>query len=195
MIVVMDANVLFLALRPEAGVPTDPNTGLPITEAKDRVEFLIETLDKSKAQIVVPTPALAELLVRAGDKGPAIVAYLNKTSVFRIAPFDEIAAVELAVLTRAALDAGDKKAGSSEPWQKIKVDRQIVAIARVERASIIYTTDASVRSYAFAQGMQAQGVHELPLRPTQTELFPYGSHDEEAGKPGDTSRPFPPDGP
>jgi hypothetical protein len=53
--------------------------------------------------------------------------------VFYVVPFDTLAAIELAVMTRNALAAGDKRAGSKESWAKVKFDRQIAAIARVTR--------------------------------------------------------------
>jgi hypothetical protein len=45
-------------------------------------------------------------------------------------------------MTRAAVDAGDKRVGSDATWAKVKFDRQIVAIAQVRRATAIYSDDA-----------------------------------------------------
>ena len=61
------------------------------------------------------------------------------TSTFSIArhgskscPFGTRAAVEAAAAHREAMLAGDKREGSSASWAKVKFDRQIVAIAKVE---------------------------------------------------------------
>lgn len=62
--VVIDATTLLLLLRPDSGRPIDSNTGLPVTEVRDRIEFLIATLEKEKSKLIVPTPALSEVLVR-----------------------------------------------------------------------------------------------------------------------------------
>ena len=63
--VVIDATTLLLLLRPDPGRPIDSNTGLPVTEVKNKkIEFLIATLEKEKSKLIVPTPALSEVLVR-----------------------------------------------------------------------------------------------------------------------------------
>jgi hypothetical protein len=55
----------------------------------------------------------------------------------KIRPFGERAAVETAAMTREALVAGDKRDGSEAPWQKVKVDRHVIAVAHVEAATQI----------------------------------------------------------
>jgi hypothetical protein len=84
-------------------------------------------------------------------------------------PFDTIAAVEAALMTRAALSTGDKRGGLGAPWAKVKFDRQIVAIAKVARATMIYSDDADVRTLAAAENIPVIGLAELPL-PAQPEL-------------------------
>ena len=59
---VFDATTLLLFLEPEANAPTDPATNEPVTDAKARIDQLIETLDKGRETIVIPTPALPALL-------------------------------------------------------------------------------------------------------------------------------------
>lgn len=151
-------------MDPDARPPTDPATGQPVAQTKSRIEHLIETLARQHEKIVIPTPVLGEV-VRAGDAGPAYLEELNKSARFKIAPFDTRAAVELAALTREALDEGDKKQGSAAPWQKIKVDRQIVAIARTEGITKIYSDDDDLRRPAKRLGIDVIGIAELPLPP------------------------------
>lgn len=67
--------------------------------------------------------------------------------------------------TKAAIDAGDKRGGQTGEWAKIKYDRQIVAVASVERATTIYSDDDGVRAFATAQGLRVISVRELPLPP------------------------------
>jgi hypothetical protein len=73
-----------------------------------------------------------KILVRAGDAGPEYLDILNKSASFRIVPFDQRAAVEVAAALREAIDAGYKKGGTQSPWAKVKFDRQIVAIAKLQ---------------------------------------------------------------
>ena len=68
---------------------------------------------------MIPTPVLSELLVRASaEETQRILEEINRLAVFRIEPFETRAAIEVAVMTRSALAARDKKGGSNEPWAK-----------------------------------------------------------------------------
>jgi hypothetical protein len=67
LIVAFDATALMLLMRPDARAPTDPETGKQVEGAADRIAHLVEMLEKARAEIVIPTPALSEILVRAGD--------------------------------------------------------------------------------------------------------------------------------
>jgi hypothetical protein len=166
----VDATVLTLVLNEKADSPPDPTTGKPVERVKDRVDFWVQSLHKAKQKIIIPTPALSEVLVRAGLGGLRYVDILQKAAVFDLRDFDKLAAVELALLTQQAIKAGDKKAGSKEPWQKIKLDRQIVAICKVARVSTLYATDPSLASFAKMAGMNVVGVHELPLPAESPQL-------------------------
>jgi hypothetical protein len=88
---------------------------------QDRITYLVSELEKRKEKIIVPTPALSELLVRAGEAGPDYLDILNRHAAFKIVDFDQRAAVEVAAATREALAAGDKRGGSHSPWAKIKL--------------------------------------------------------------------------
>src|SRR5215207_5601583 len=100
-VVVFDASFLIPVLDPQVkGVEGNP-----------RLEHLIATLDKQRAVIVIPTPALSETLIGAGEAAPKYLDILGKTSRLRIAPFGERAAIEAAARHREAIRAGDKKEG------------------------------------------------------------------------------------
>lgn len=129
---VFDATALMYFLEPDAKAPLDPTTNEPVTNAKARIDFLIETLEARRETIVIPTPALSEVLVHAGSAGPRYLDILNTTRCFRVESFDLRAAVELAAMTRDAIVAGDLRAGTGTTRAKLKFDRQIVAIARTQ---------------------------------------------------------------
>jgi len=163
MMVLFDATTLLLLFAADAGVPTD-SSGAEITFPKARIEGLVMDLTKSKTKIVIPTPALSEVLVRAGGKaGPEYLAKIRKSACFRIEAFDERAAIEVALMTKAAIDKGDKKSGSDETWAKVKYDRQIVAIGKVHSVTAVYSDDRGVRSFGNGQGLRVIGVGELPI--------------------------------
>jgi len=101
--VVFDATLLMYLFRPEIDPPTDVSTGLIIDRWRDRLNLLVATLEKERTKVIVPSPALAELLVRAGaEKSQRIVEEINKSSVLKIESFDALAAIEVATMTRAA---------------------------------------------------------------------------------------------
>ena len=161
--VVIDASVLLLLLRPGTAVPADVN-GLPVDKPKERIEFLISQLQKAREKIVIPSPALSEALVRAGaQETQRIVDYLNKYAVFRIEPFDTRAAIEVAAMVRGALASKGTKGKSVITWAKVKFDRQIVATAKVVGASKIYSDDGDIRTLAKQHNIVAMGIADLPL--------------------------------
>jgi hypothetical protein len=163
--VVFDATTLLFLLDPAAKAPTDPETGEPVVRVNDRISRLVGDLEKRKEKIVVPTPALSELLVRAGEAGPEYLEILNRSAAFKIVDFDQRAAVEVAAATREAIAAGDKRGGSESSWAKVKFDRQIIAIARIEGASAIYSDDGDMVRFAKNSGIAVIRVCDLPLPP------------------------------
>ena len=127
--VVFDANFLIYFLDPKIKDGVGGNA---------RIDHLVATILKSGERIVVPTPALSELLVKAGDAGPKYLEIVARSKFFRIAEFGERAAVEAAALMREVLAKGVKRGATPEAsLAKVKFDRQIVAIARVVGATAI----------------------------------------------------------
>lgn len=163
--VVFDSAVLTLLLWDRARPPVDPETNKPVDQCKERMEFLVSRLHKDRDTIVIPTPVLSEVLVVVGSDGLEYVFALQKTAVFRIEPFDTRAAIELAEINRSAMKSGHKKSGISAPWARIKLDRQIVAIAKVAGAHTIYTDDLDLGTFAKMAGLHVIGVRELDLPP------------------------------
>lgn len=129
--VLFDNNVLCLLLHPDADIPNDPSTNAPIDRAHDRIGYLVEGLQATGTRIVIPAPVLTEFLTFAE---PIYLAEINQSMWFEIAPFDQRAAIEAAIALRRAIRSGQgKKLGLAGKWQKIKVDRQIVAIGKGAR--------------------------------------------------------------
>ena len=67
-------------------------------------------------------------------------------------------------------------------------DRQIVAIAKVARATAVYADDADVRSMAAAQDIAVIGLVELPLPPVDPQMAmqfapPTPAQEEPPGEP------------
>ena len=166
--VVFDSSVLLLVLDPNAKPPNDPVTGQPLDKAAERIEYLIENLTADKEKIVIPTPVLSEVLVHAGDALQPYLDKLNGQAAFRIAPFDQKAAIEAALAMSDAIKRGGHRVDAENPdatKTKIKFDRQIVAIAKAEGAQAVYSDDADVHNYAKQAGLDAYRTADLDLPP------------------------------
>jgi predicted nucleic acid-binding protein len=167
---VVDSSALALLINPESAPPKDPSTGLAVVKAQERIRRYIEGLSSSDT-LIVPTPVLAELLVKAENDAPQLLEQLQGQARLRVRPFDERAAVELAMMTREAVNAGDKRGGSLQPWQKVKFDRQIIAIARVAEATQIYADDQDLANFARSLGMNAVSTWDLAVPEEAKNLF------------------------
>lgn len=166
--VVFDTSVLLLVLDPNAKPPIDPSTGEPLDRAAERIEYLIDNLTADKEKIVVPTPVLSEVLVHAGEATQPYLDILNGQAAFRIAPFDQKAAIEAALATSDAIRRGGHRvdaANQDATKTKIKFDRQIVAIAKAEGTHTVYSDDDDVHNYAKRAGLKAYRTAELDLPP------------------------------
>lgn len=194
MVAAFDNNVLCLLLHPDADVPHDPSTGKPVHRAKDRIAYLVEQFREAGSRILIPTPVLAEFLTFAA---PDYMAVINSSAHFEVAPFDQRAAVEVARAIQKARAGLGKKLGLSATWQKIKVDWQIAAIAKVGGAGTLYTTDSNLSTIAAEFKVNAVHVADLPLPPSDAPLLDgleaSDSHEPSTNAP---SRPLPqsPDG-
>jgi hypothetical protein len=167
--VVFDAAIALFLFSEHVGIPIDSATGQPVDRPKERIDYLLEDLQRTKTKIIIPTPALAELMVRAGKAGPAYLAKLELSGAIKVEAFDKRAALTVAWLAR---QPGDRPRNPADVYAKIKYDRQIAAIAKVCGATAIYTDDGNVKSYAKRLQIVAYGLSELPLPPTPPPVQP-----------------------
>ena len=179
-----DANILVVMFLDEgASVPVHPETKKPVHRVKDRIVYWIEKLEQDGQKILIPTPALSEILTLAGDPETAsnILMELAGQWVFEIAPFDQVAAVEAAIQTIHARNAGSKKGKSLATWAKVKFDRQIVAIAKTRGVTAIYSNDSDVHRICKQENIPVFGVWDLPDPPPKQDplKFPPPDPDED----------------
>ena len=73
-------------------------------------------------------------------------------------------------MTASSIQEGDKKGGVTAPWNKVKFDRQIVAIAKICNVSTIYSDDKNLETFATAQGISVMTVGQLPLPSEETQM-------------------------
>lgn len=198
-----DNTFLSLLLNPNCRIPTDAS-GRDIPSAVRRAQLLVEQLGKGRQKIILPTPAAAELLTAVGPAAQQYYDIVGRSRLFEVAPFDQRCAIELAFLNNSVFKELDKK-NKLEPYQKIKTDRQIVAILKVYGAETIYTDDSSLGNRASMCGIKVVKTAELP-EPEQDRQMTIefeaidaepgdAEHDEVAeatgrsGEPGTLSQP------
>ncbi|NMT33767.1 type II toxin-antitoxin system VapC family toxin [Stenotrophomonas maltophilia] len=149
-VVALDANALISL----CGDPSDERT---------KLEYLLEMLDRKRGLVIIPTPAVSEFLVAADQASHDLMEVLQSKSSVRICPFDLAAAYECSQINAAAIGRGNKRDGvqHNKPWQHIKFDRQIVAIAKCNGAQLIVSDDEGVRACAKRLGIQALSMSDL----------------------------------
>lgn len=139
-----------------------------------RLDHLLEMVGRADGALILPTPAVSELLVRTDTGTAAWLNALQRRSVVRIAPFDLRAAAECAFIHQRAVAAGGKRFGTkkNEHFQKIKVDRQIVAIAKVAGSDLLVTDDENLIAVASFVGLGTvrPGDLDLPESAKQSKL-------------------------
>lgn len=160
--VAFDSTTLSTLLNPEAGIPNDPATGKPVDLPKERVQALVVKLQKEREKIIIPAPVTAEILTVVGPTYADYLAVINKSRVFEVMPLDEKAAIELAFLNRDVFAASDKK-NNLQPYQKIKVDRQILAICKAAQCDTLYTDDKGLIASAKLCGITTVRLCDLPI--------------------------------
>lgn len=115
--------------------------------------FIARFTSNPRNQLVIPAPVIAEFLVKADINALSTLDALINESWVAVGVFDYNAALELHLIERAASFLGDKKDGIDAPWQKIKFDRQIVAISRSYQCELIVTNDRGVAATALRSGI------------------------------------------
>ena len=116
----LDNTILTLVFNPDAKPCIDPNTGKPVDHFKQRVDSLSDLHSSAGDTILLPTPALSETYSCVDDPSKLAQA-ISEYHCFRPAPFDNRAALELANVFRLAIQSGDKRSGSADPYKKNKI--------------------------------------------------------------------------
>ncbi|MBX7147094.1 MAG: PIN domain-containing protein [Alphaproteobacteria bacterium] len=162
---------MILLTGSEVTPPIDHTTGNPVEHARHRIFSLIQELEREKSKIIIPAPALSEVLVRAGDDIQSCLNIFQKSPVFQIKPFDTLAAVEVAAIIRKAIDGGDKRGNVNSTWAKVKYDRQIVSIAKIHGAKVIYSDDDDIHIHAKEVNIKTVRLVDIPV-PSETSQYP-----------------------
>lgn len=172
--VLIDTNVLIHLLDPR-----------PAGDQKVRCGGLLRDIERSRGQLLIPAQVIAEYMVHAGLAGEQILESLCKSRFVQVLAYDHKAAIETAAMHRAATAAkgGHKRwpLGRETAWQKVNVDRQIVALARVHAASIV-AEDGDIHRIAAVSGVRCIKIKDLPVPASARQLQLDGVPDAQPAK-------------
>ena len=186
-LVAFDNTMLSVLLNPNGKPARIPGTETPLDFALQRAESVVADLEKSKRKIILPSPACAELLTAIGPDAQQYLNIVGRARVFEVGNFDARAAAELAWLNRGVFADSDSQNGA-EPYQKRKVDRQIIAICKVYGVNELYTDDKGLANCARLCGVVPKSLSEIPVPETakqgKLDLEPH----EELPEPDDDDK-------
>ena len=159
--VAFDASILIDVLNPKlSGV------------RKLRIDLLLKTLAARRQKVIVPAPAYSEFLIGAASARGDYQKRIAQSSVFRIAAFDEVAALECALLLSRVFSAKEQR---SITRTKIKFDWMIVSIAKTTPGlTRLYAGDADIARCATHAGVESVHVDDLPV-PAQSDWVDGGT--------------------
>uniref|UniRef100_UPI00345B3E3D PIN domain-containing protein n=1 Tax=Halomonas sp. TaxID=1486246 RepID=UPI00345B3E3D len=146
----------------------DPETGKMVERASARANALVEMIDQRNGVVIIPAPVLAEYLIGISqDAYQAQLDLMNSFSCIEISPFDDMSAIECALLVdeqeHKVLDPNATKA-------KLRFDRQILAIALANGADELWTHDKGLFFKAKASGVTTKSLAKIAPLPDQKSL-------------------------
>lgn len=150
--VILDTNALVLFFAKRLGL-----------DDTLRMQGLMLDLRKKRESIGVPAQVWAEFLDQAGDDEVAATQDIFRTVAFKLLAYDLRAAVETVEVVRAGRSARKSEKGPKRPRHAVKVDWQIIAVAKVHGARMIVTNDVDMRTEALRSGLKAVPISDLPI--------------------------------
>lgn len=142
-----------------------------------RLDHLVASLKKQRTAVLIPTPALAEFLVKAGKARESYLQKITSRSAFNLVPFDQRAAIECALLLE---NAWSRTQQGKVTHTKFKFDWQIVSIAASRNATAIYSDDKDIAKAANRVNIPVYSTDSLPIPTSSLQKgFPF---DEEGSE-------------
>ena len=128
-----------------------------------RVEGLVAELAKKREPIGVPAQVWAEFLEGAAADASEQSMLLFKTNAFKLLPYDMRAAIENAEVAKRGQIARKGMKAKDRSRQAVKVDWQIIAIAKAHGVRFVLTNDKAMHSEAARHGVRCLAIADLPV--------------------------------
>ncbi len=147
----------------------------PSSEEYTNIISLFQDAKRKGYYIGIPTPVIAEFLVIDNDIRTQFFEIFKNNKSIKILPFDLKSAYECSDIEAYARKTGNKLhplPKESEPYQKVKIDRQILAIALSNNAKLLVTNDIPLKKISEAHGvLEVKLISELPGEMQKTIKF------------------------
>lgn len=160
--IVLDNNALVFLYRPTEHQEIE----------HQKMQYIFDEAKKNKENFGVPAPVIAEFLI--GESNPIKrQEFLSKFDgkLFRVLDFDAKSAI-MCALVHDELKKKLQNIDRNTPKQEVKVDRQVIAIAKANNAKLFICNDKQAVNSAKILGLNALTIAdiELPENP-QGQLF------------------------
>lgn len=170
---VLDTNFLIALIAKDKDVKLSSlGDHKPISQTRLRIEAAMDHFDQSGMVAVVPTPAIAELLIKIDpDLHRLVLSFFQSHDIFQIGSFDEVAAIECAMLV--SLKEKKQLKAPDATKAKIVADRQIIAIAKAMGCESIHTQDQRLANIAEKAGITPVCLSQYQPLMTETIGMPF----------------------
>lgn len=128
-----------------------------------RMQGLFQILRAKKESIGIPAQVWAEFLDQAGERELNATQSIFKTTAFRLLPYDLKAVMETVEVVKAGRSARKSSKVEKRPRQSVKVDWQIIAIAKANGARLLITNDVDMLAEAERSGVSCAKICDLPI--------------------------------
>jgi predicted nucleic acid-binding protein len=163
--IVADANFLILLL--------DLDAMSHIDRGHDRVTHFIETMKKSREEIMIPAVVLSEVVAGRIDRVEEIMETIRRERAFILQPLDETIAIETGYLIRDMKNKTPPHDRTPGWATMMKYDAIIAATAVVRNARAIVTDNSrDFNKLLDGRGVEVMTLESLPAPPEkQEDLF------------------------
>jgi len=130
-----------------------------------RMQGLVDELKRKREPIGIPAQVWAEFLDEASEQELEHSQAVLRTSAFKFLPYDQRAAFETVQVSRSGRSERKKQITQKRARQAVKVDWQIIAIAKVNNARLLLTNDVDMKDEARKLGLNALHIKDLEIPP------------------------------
>lgn len=128
-----------------------------------RMQGLFIELRRKRESIGIPAQVWAEFIEQAGQAEVDATQNIFRTAAFKFLNYDLRASLETVEVVNTGRSARKNEKGEKRPRQAVKVDWQIIAIAKAHNARLLITNDVDMASEARRSGLSCLSIRQLQI--------------------------------